>query len=63
MEVKEVVLTSRLSGENYYGAEKVARLRTVLGDLGTCALYAYGDSRGDRELPAAANHPFCRTFT
>jgi phosphatidylglycerophosphatase C len=62
LEMVEGRLTGRLAGLNCYGPEKVARLRTLLGDLAGVELYAYGDSRGDRELLAAAQHAFYRPF-
>jgi HAD superfamily hydrolase (TIGR01490 family) len=48
-------LTGRLTGANVKGHEKVRRLREALGpvDVG----WAYGNSRGDRELLALARHP------
>ncbi|MBZ0251782.1 MAG: HAD-IB family phosphatase, partial [Candidatus Methylomirabilis sp.] len=54
--------TGRLEGGNCFGPEKVARLARALGPLERYELYAYGDSRGDRELLAAAAHPFYKTF-
>lgn len=55
-------LTGRIAGRNCYGPEKVVRLRALLGDVAGVDLYAYGDSRGDRELLAAARHPVFRPF-
>jgi phosphatidylglycerophosphatase C len=55
-------LTGRLDGPNCYGPEKVVRLRALLGDLDGVELYAYGDSRGDRELLAVARHRAYRPF-
>jgi phosphatidylglycerophosphatase C len=52
-------LTGRLNGANVRRAEKAARLRGWLGDELDGApyeLWAYGDSAGDRELLAMANH-------
>ncbi|HEX5613550.1 MAG TPA: HAD family hydrolase [Acidimicrobiia bacterium] len=49
-------LTGRLLGGNCRGAEKVARLRRHL-DGDDVELWAYGDSRGDDELLAHADHP------
>jgi phosphatidylglycerophosphatase C len=46
-------LTGRLAGRNCRGAEKALRLREHLG-AAPVTLYAYGDSRGDRELLAMA---------
>ena len=60
LEVHDGVLTGRLTGSNVRGAEKVRRLREHLaGD--DVDLWAYGDSRGDRELLAAAQMPFMVT--
>jgi phosphatidylglycerophosphatase C len=49
-------LTGRLVGANTRGPEKVARLREWLGAEPVVA-WAYGDSRGDREMLALAEHP------
>jgi len=54
-------LTGRYEGVNCYGAEKARRLRELLGDHGY-ELYAYGDSRGDREMLAMADHAYYRTM-
>jgi phosphatidylglycerophosphatase C len=62
LEVRDGRLTGRLRGRNCYGEEKVVRLRALLGDLAEVELYAYGDSRGDRELLAVAQHPAYRPF-
>jgi len=51
-------LTGRLHGANVRGPEKAARLRQVMGD-GPVELWAYGDSDGDRQMLALADHP-CR---
>jgi len=50
--------TGELIGENCRGPEKERRLRTWLLDnnLEHAELWAYGDSRGDRELLLAAHH-------
>lgn len=49
-------LTGRLDGANCRGPEKAARLeRHLAGE--TVELWAYGDSRGDEELLAMADHP------
>jgi HAD superfamily hydrolase (TIGR01490 family) len=55
-------LTGEIDGANCYGAEKVRRLRAWLGDVEPDEIYAYGDSRGDRELLAIATHPYYRCF-
>jgi HAD superfamily hydrolase (TIGR01490 family) len=56
-------LTGKLEGLNCRGAEKVRCLKQLLGPRSAYELYAYGDSEGDRELLAYADHPFYRTFT
>jgi phosphatidylglycerophosphatase C len=62
LEVRGGRVTGRLDGPNCYGEEKVVRLRELLGDLDRFELYAYGDSRGDRELLAVARHAVYRPF-
>lgn len=52
--------TGMLSGNNCYGIEKVRRLDALLGARDGYTLYAYGDSRGDRELLSAADHAYYR---
>jgi phosphatidylglycerophosphatase C len=49
-------LTGRLAGPNCRGPEKAARLRAWLGP-GPAELWCYGDSAGDAELLALADHP------
>lgn len=49
-------LTGELAGANVRGAEKVERLDAWLGDR-PAFVWAYGDSAGDRELLARADHP------
>jgi phosphatidylglycerophosphatase C len=55
--------TGNLLGENCFGAEKMRRLGTLLGSRDGYTLYAYGDSRGDKELLSAADYPFYKKFT
>ncbi|MDR1561646.1 MAG: HAD-IB family hydrolase [Dysgonamonadaceae bacterium] len=43
-------LTGKLKSPNCYGAEKVKRLEAVLPDRKEYYIYAYGNSRGDREM-------------
>lgn len=52
-------LTGRLVGANCRGAEKARRLRAWLEQRGLAdpVVWAYGDSPGDRELLALADHP------
>lgn len=61
LEVEADRCTGRLLGANCRGAEKLDRLTRWLADGGLArdevTLWAYGDSPGDRELLAAADHP------
>ena len=50
-------LTGDLEGPNVRAHEKVVRLRRWLGG-DPCELWAYGDSAGDRELLALADHGY-----
>lgn len=60
LEWRDGVYTGRLAGRNCWGPEKVARLRAWWGDKAPATLYAYGDSRGDREMAQLANHAWIR---
>ena len=50
------LLTGRFLGRNCYGQEKVARLLEVEPERNSYDLYAYGDSRGDREMIEFADY-------
>jgi phosphatidylglycerophosphatase C len=49
-------LTGRLDGPNVRAGQKALLLKEVLGP-GPVELWAYGDSAGDREMLAMADHP------
>lgn len=49
-------LTGRIDGVNVRAAEKALRLGALIG-TDPVRLWAYGDSRGDREMLAMADHP------
>lgn len=55
-------VSGRLGVANCYGPEKLRRLREALGDTSAYLLYAYGDSRGDRELLETADYSFYRSM-
>lgn len=59
---KDGSITGNLSGGNCFGGEKVRRLDGLLGSREDYILYAYGDSRGDKELMSFADHPYYRRF-
>ncbi len=50
-------VTGKLAGANCFGPEKARRLREELGIEQLD--YAYGNSRGDREMLQMARHPVC----
>ena len=52
--------SGRLASANCWGPEKTRRLREWLAGEQPAMLYAYGDSRGDRELLALADRPWLR---
>lgn len=54
------IYTGQLAGANCYGAEKTRRLEALLGSRDAYTLYAYGDSKGDRELLALADYAYYR---
>jgi phosphatidylglycerophosphatase C len=55
-------VTGKLSGANCFGIEKVRRLEALLGAREGYNLYAYGDSRGDKELLSSADYAYYRQF-
>ena len=54
--------TGEIDGVDCVGPEKPRRLAALLGALDACEVHAYGDSEGDRELLAVADHPHFRPF-
>jgi HAD superfamily hydrolase (TIGR01490 family) len=60
--VNHMVFDGGLVGKNCRGPEKVCRLSNLLGNLSEYEVHAYGDSAGDREMLAVADHPYFRAF-
>lgn len=56
-------VTGNLIGLNCRRQEKVRRLKELLGPLEGYCIYAYGDSKGDKELLEAADYPFYRKMS
>ncbi len=56
-------VSGKLRGLNCWGEEKASRLLQLLGPQKNYTLYAYGDSRGDKELLDFADYPFYRKFS
>lgn len=50
-------ITGKLKGKNCWGEEKVRRLEIAFGPKKGYTLFAYGDSRGDKELLELAENP------
>jgi phosphatidylglycerophosphatase C len=53
-------VSGKLAGVNCFGHEKILRLEALLGPRSGYSLYAYGDSRGDRELLSSADYAYYR---
>lgn len=47
-------------GVNCFGEAKAQRIREYLGDTAALEVYAYGDSRGDTQMLALADHAYYR---
>ena len=62
IEIKSGVITGKLRSRNCYGIEKVNRVHEAynLGEYG--CIYAYGDSRGDKEMLEIAHKGFYNYF-
>jgi phosphatidylglycerophosphatase C len=61
-EVKNNVLTGKISGKNCFGAEKRVRISNHVSLEEFTEISAYGDSSGDTEMLAMANNPNYRVF-
>jgi HAD superfamily hydrolase (TIGR01490 family) len=55
-------VTGRLATPNCWGPEKVRRVQELLSPERYDYIFAYGDSRGDRELLSLADYPYYRYF-
>ena len=55
-------LTGRFSSPNCYGAEKVNRFKSAYPHRDSFVLWAYGDSRGDKELIEYADKGWYNKF-
>jgi len=60
LEFRDGRFTGRLASPNCWGPEKVRQLQHWLGDARGRVLFAYGDSRGDQEMLAFAEHGWLR---
>jgi phosphoserine phosphatase len=55
-------LSGHLKTKNCYGPEKVRRIREVIDTDEYSTIYAYGDTRGDKEMLELANFKFYKHF-
>lgn len=55
-------ITGQFIGNNCYGKEKEHRIRQTYNLENYESIYAYGDSKGDTEMLALANHSYYRSF-
>jgi len=62
LEMKENIITGKLSTKNCYGIEKVNRIKKIYNLNNFDYIYAYGDSQGDKELLEIADESFYRPF-
>jgi len=60
--MKGGVVTGKLLSKNCYGIEKANRIQEVYNLSDYKHIYAYGDSRGDRELLELADESFYKPF-
>lgn len=61
--IQDNILTGKFKTPNCYGEEKVKRINIAVPNLNSFEkIYAYGDSKGDREMLALATNPFYRYF-
>ena len=61
-EISEGVFTGNIQGENCYGTEKVLRLKLLLANIAIEHIYAYGDTKGDKEMLEYADTAYYRFF-
>lgn len=62
LEEKNGKITGKLDGKNCYGKEKVNFVRQAVDLKNYDVIWAYGDSKGDKELLAIADYPHYKPF-
>lgn len=63
LNIEDNTITGKFITPNCYGPEKVNRIKKEVSDLDSYTkIYAYGDSKGDREMLALATDPYYRYF-
>jgi HAD superfamily hydrolase (TIGR01490 family) len=61
-EITQKKLTGKFFSKNCYGHQKVKRLNQHIPDVAKLNVYAYGDSKGDKQLLEMADNAFYRNF-
>ncbi len=62
LEIKDGITTGKFFAKNCYGIEKANRVNKVYSLSDYNHIYAYGDSRGDKELLELADESFYKPF-
>lgn len=62
LEVKNGLITGKIEGKNCNGSEKVYRIKQIVNLSDFKYIYAYGNSKGDREMLNLASHPYYKFF-
>jgi len=62
IEIKNNKLTGNLIGKNCFGPEKVIRIKKIYDLNAYDNIYAYGDTRGDKEMLEIATNSFYKPF-
>jgi len=62
LEIRDSLVRGKLLTKNCYGIEKVNRVKEAYNLNDYDYIYAYGDSRGDRELLEVADERFYKPF-
>lgn len=62
LEMKNGILTGKMSTKNCFGAEKVRRIEEKYNLSKDDEIYAYGDSIGDKEMLEISTYPNYRVF-
>lgn len=59
LDIENDTITGKFASPNCYGIEKVNRIKKAVRNLNSFTkIYAYGDSKGDREMLALATDPY-----
>jgi len=62
IEIKDGIVTGKFLSKNCYGIEKANRVKAAYNLSDYDYIYAYGDTRGDKELLVLADEGFYKPF-